>query len=142
MTEAESRQRLSCGAVVVRQEDAEWCTLMLRAYQNWDFPKGMIEAGESSLDAAIREVAEETGIQDLDFLWGDHFMDTGPYSHGKVARYYIARTQQVDVVMGPSPETGQPEHHEARWMSFDEAYDITSPRVREVVRWARNVIGT
>ena len=41
-----------------------------------------------------------------------------------------------------SPETGEPEHHEARWMSFDEAYDITSPRVREVVRWARNVIGT
>jgi bis(5'-nucleosidyl)-tetraphosphatase len=43
--------------------------------------------------------------------------------------------------MGLSPETGVPEHHEWRWVTFDEAYDITSPRVRTVVQWARQVIG-
>ena len=141
MTEAEHTDRLSCGAVVIRQTVEGWRTLMLRAYRNWDFPKGMREAGESSLEAAIREIGEETGIDDLAFTWGDTFMDTGPYSRGKVARYYLAETRRERIVMGISPETGQPEHHEARWMSFDEAYDISSPRVRDVVQWARNVLG-
>ncbi len=134
-------ERLSCGAVVVRQTDAGWLTLMLRAFQNWDFPKGIRESGETSLQAAIREVGEETGIDDLEFRWGEGHMDTGPYSRGKVARYYIAATTQAEIEMGISPETGQPEHHDARWMSFNEAYDIASPRVREVVQWARNVLG-
>ena len=68
-------------------------------------------------------------------------MDTGPYSRSKVARYYLASTRTEDVVMGPSPETGELEHHEYRWVSFDEAHDLSAPRVREVVKWARNVIG-
>jgi len=133
--------KLSCGAVIVRQTDAGWRTLMLRAYRNWDFPKGMREDGESSLDAAVREVREETGIDDLAFPWGENHMDTGPYSRGKVARYYIAETRKTAIDMGANPETGQPEHHEARWLTFDEAWDISSPRVREVVQWARNVLG-
>lgn len=135
-------RRLSCGAVLVRHDGNDWQTLMLRAYRNWDFPKGMLEDGESALEAAVREIGEETGIHDVEFPWGESYMDTGPYSHGKVARYFIASTETQEIVMGISPETGKPEHHEARWMSFDDAYDITSPRVREVVRWARNVIGT
>lgn len=136
-----SDARLSCGAVVVRQTADGWLALMLRAYRNWDFPKGMLEEGETSQQAAIREIGEETGIDELDFAWGDGFLDTGPYSRGKVARYFIARTEQAAVEMGISPETGRPEHHEARWLSFDDAYDISAPRVRLVVQWARNVIG-
>ena len=93
------------------------------------------------MEAAIREVGEETSIDDLDFKWGDRFMETGPYSRGKTARYYLASTKQATVVMGPSPETGEPEHHEWRWVSFDEAYDMTAPRVRSVVQWARQIIG-
>ena len=142
MDDAAARtDRLSCGAVVVRQTATGWLTLMLRAYKNWDFPKGICEPGETSLEAAIREIGEETGITDLDLRWGEGYMDTGPYSRGKVARYYIGATDQEKIEMGISPETGQPEHHEARWMSFNEAYDISSPRVREVVQWARNVLG-
>ena len=135
-------EKLSCGAVIVRRADDLWFTLMLRAYTNWDFPKGIREAGETSLEAAIREIGEETGINQLDFAWGENYLDTGPYSRGKVARYYLAQTEQQTIEMGLSPETGQPEHHEARWMSFDAAYDISSPRVRLAVQWARNVLGT
>ena len=52
--------KLSCGAVVVRKAGANWLVLMLRAYKNWDFPKGICEDGEQPKDAAIREIGEET----------------------------------------------------------------------------------
>ena len=137
-----SEHRLSCGIVLARRSDTGWMTLMLRAFHHWDFPKGIREAGEEPMQTAIREVAEETGISELSFEWGERFFETGPYSRGKVARYFIAATSEEDVVMGPSPETGEPEHHEWRWVSFDEAYDLGSPRVRQIVQWARQIIGT
>lgn len=131
---------LSCGAVVVRRADGRWLTLMLRAYRNWDFPKGLCEPGETPLDAAIREVAEETGIGDLDFRWGEAHFDTGPYARGKTARYFLAETREPRVVLGVLPGATRPEHHEWRWVDFDEAHDLAAPRVRTVVRWARQVL--
>ena len=138
-----SAETLSCGVVIARRDDQVWKTLLLRAWHHWDFPKGVREGGEDPLDAAIREVREETGIDDLHFAWGtERYMETGPYSRGKTARYYLAETATSEVVLGPSPDTGEPEHHEWRWVSFDEAHDLTAPRVRNVVRWARQIIGT
>lgn len=133
--------KLSCGVVVVRKTDTSWMTLVLRAYHHWDFPKGLREPGEEPLHAALREVREEAGIDELSFDWGDRYFETGPYNKGKVARYYLGITTQSDVVMGISPETGEPEHHEWRWVGFDEAYDLGSPRVRQIVQWARQIIG-
>ena len=135
-------EKLSCGVVLARRDKDGFVTLMLRAYHHWDFPKGIVEEGEEPKQAALRELHEETSINQTEFEWGDRYMETGPYSRGKTARYYLASTGQESVVLGPSPETGEPEHHEWRWVSFDEAYDISSPRVREVVRWARQIIGT
>jgi 8-oxo-dGTP pyrophosphatase MutT (NUDIX family) len=136
-----SESTLSCGVVLARRTDDGWVTLMLRAFHHWDFPKGIRERGEEPMEAAVREVDEETGVTDLSFDWGDRFFETGPYSRGKVARYFIATTTQEDVEMGIAPETGEPEHHEWRWVSFDEAYDLGSPRVRSIVQWARQIIG-
>ena len=36
-----------------------------------------------------------------------------------------------------SPELGRPEHHEYRWVSFDEAEDLLPPRLAIVLDWAR-----
>ena len=136
------QHKLSCGVVVVRETSDGWKTVLLRAFHHWDFPKGICEAGETPLEAAVREVGEETGITDLVLDWGEIHIDTGPYNRGKVARYYLARTESVDVVMGISPQTGSPEHHEFEWVDFDTAYDRSSPRVKQIVQWARQVIGT
>jgi 8-oxo-dGTP pyrophosphatase MutT (NUDIX family) len=135
------RGTLSCGAVIVRQTDAGWVTLLLRAWRNWDFPKGLCEAGESPLETAIREVGEETGIEDLEFAWGEKCFETGPYSRGKTARYFLAKTSEVRVTMGIPPGASRPEHHEYRWVDFDQAYDLAAPRVRTVVNWARQIVG-
>ena len=35
------------------------------------------------------------------------------------------------------PELGKPEHHEWRWVDYDQAVDLVSPRVLPVVEWAQ-----
>jgi len=42
--------------------------LMIKRFDKWDFPKGKIEAGETAREAAVREVEEETGVNDLSIL--------------------------------------------------------------------------
>ena len=132
---------LSCGFVVMRRGSEGWQTVMLRAYSHWDFPKGVREDGESPLEAARREVEEETSITDLQLDWGERFIESGPYSKGKVARYYLGRTEQSRITMGIAPELGRPEHSEYRWVDFDGAHDLAVPRVRLIVRWAREIVG-
>jgi 8-oxo-dGTP pyrophosphatase MutT (NUDIX family) len=132
---------LSAGVVVVRQAADEWLFLMLRAYRNWDFPKGLVEAGENPLDAARREVAEETLIEDLLFTWGECFVETAPYSRNKVARYYLAQTNCDNVTLPIRPELGRPEHHEFRWVGVEEALGMVSPRVEPIIHWATKTIG-
>jgi 8-oxo-dGTP pyrophosphatase MutT (NUDIX family) len=127
---------LSAGVIVVRREGGAWQYLLLRAFQYWDFPKGIVEAGEEPLEAARREVEEETGLKGLVFSWGHDYRETPPYGPGKVARYYVAETQQTKVILPISPELGRPEHHEYRWMSYEEARGLLAPRVTPIIDWA------
>jgi len=132
--------RLSAGVVVVRQTEEGWRLLLLRAFNHWDFPKGMVEPGEEPLAAAVREVREESLIEDLEFSWGEASTRTGPYSRGKIACYYLAQTRTVEVTLPVNPEIGRPEHSEFRWVNFDEALQLVSPRVRPVLHWAAQVM--
>ncbi len=131
--------RLSAGVVVLREAETGWRFLLLRAFSHWDFPKGMVERGEEPLAAAVREVREESTIDDLVFDWGEVSTQTGPYSHGKVARYFVARTRSVEIALPINPELGRAEHSEYRWVDYDEAMELVSPRVRPVVKWAAQV---
>jgi bis(5'-nucleosidyl)-tetraphosphatase len=127
---------LSSGAVVVRNGARGHEYLLLRAYRNWDFPKGLVEPGEDPFDAAVREVEEETGIADLDFSWGQEFHETPPYGRGKIARYYVALTRAPAVALRPNPLSGIYEHHEFRWMTYADARRLLVPRVQVALDWA------
>ena len=126
----------SAGVVVARRDTSGWRLLVLRAYRNWDFPKGIVEPGEAPLDAAIRETAEEAAISDLAFRWGEGYCETAPYGRGKVARYYLAETGQTSITLPISPELGRPEHDELRWVNFDEAGRLLPPRLQPILAWA------
>jgi 8-oxo-dGTP pyrophosphatase MutT (NUDIX family) len=130
----------AAGAVIFRRSDRGIRLLVLRAYKNWDFPKGLIEPGESALAAARREVLEETGLAELAYPFGDEFKETLPYSGNKVARYYLAETDAEKIELPVSPELGRPEHHEYRWISFDEAEDLLPPRLAVVLEWAKKTL--
>jgi bis(5'-nucleosidyl)-tetraphosphatase len=131
---------LSAGVVPLRQTAAGWRLLVLRAYKNWDFPKGRVELGEEPIDAAKREVTEETGLTEIEFPWGDAYKETLPYAAGKIARYYLGTTNDEVVSLPISHALGRPEHHEWRWVSFDEAEDLLPPRLAVVLAWARETV--
>ena len=132
--------RLSAGVVVVRRAPAGWLFLMLRAYRNWDFPKGMVEPGEEPFDAARREVLEETSIDRLEFTWGTEFQETVRYAGNKIARYYIAQTDLEAVTLPINKDLGRPEHDEWRWLTYEAALARASARLLPVVSWAGRLL--
>jgi len=147
------RMILSAGFIIVRKNENtgnkstesagksvldKWLFLILRAYKNWDFPKGIVEEGEDPFEAAIREVNEETGIKNLRFISGKEYVETEPYSGGKkIARYYLAETDEKEVHFSINPEIGMPEHHEYRWVNFSSLKKLLPPRLQKVADWAK-----
>ncbi len=129
------KKTLSAGVIVIRREENKKWYLLLRAYSNWDFPKGMVEAGEEPLQGAIREVEEETSLNNLTFTWGNSYQETPPYGRGKVARYYVAETRQADITLPVNPELGHPEHEEYRWVPYQEARGMVAARVQPILDW-------
>jgi len=134
--------KLSAGVIVVRDESGLWKYLFLRAYKNWDFPKGVVEPGEDPFETAAREVKEETGILDLNYRWGRVFKETEPYRSAgkKIARYYLAATSQSRVTFSVNPELGKPEHHEYRWLPCEAVRKLAPGRLIPIIGWANEVI--
>jgi 8-oxo-dGTP pyrophosphatase MutT (NUDIX family) len=127
----------SAGIVIIRYEEDKPLILLMRSYQYWDFPKGGVEENENKLNAAMREVKEESGIDNLVFKWGKSFHQTEPYGkNNKVVSYFIAETDEKKVVMGVNEELGRPEHDEYRWVTFNEARELAGNRIKRVLRWA------
>jgi bis(5'-nucleosidyl)-tetraphosphatase len=135
-----NKQRLSAGVVVVRRRYSEWSYLLLRSWRYWDFPKGMVEENETPLEAACREVYEESNLVGLQFYWGHHYYQTPPYNRGKVARYYMAESPAGDVSLPISEELGRPEHEEFRWVSISTGMEMLTPRVQPVLQWASAIL--
>lgn len=127
----------SAGIVIIRYEEDKPLILLMRSYQYWDFPKGGVEENENKLNAAMREVKEEAGIDSLNFRWGKSFHQTEPYGKNhKIVSYFIAETDETTVVMGVNEDLGRPEHDEYRWVSFEQAKELAGDRIKKVLRWA------
>jgi 8-oxo-(d)GTP phosphatase len=108
----------AAGGVVWRRDDGgdrEVALVHRPAYDDWSFPKGKLERGESELDAALREVEEETGLRAS--LGED--LGTVEYRDGK-GRQKIVRYWEMMPVNG---DRLRPRHEvdEARWVAVDEA---------------------
>ena len=78
--------------------------LIKDSYDNWGFPKGHLEDGESPAEAATRETAEETGLDRL-VLQGPirvidwHFRFRGRHIH-KYCHFFLFESPDGE----PSPQ--------------------------------------
>lgn len=141
MTRARAHRETSAGGVVFRREQGAPLFLLIRdSYANWGFPKGHLENGERAEDAAVREVREETGLDELTLRgmietidW--HFRFRGRLIH-KVCHFYLMETTQA---------TTAPQHAEGitacQWSAFGDATDaISYANARQVLRRAHEMI--
>src|SRR5690606_8688663 len=84
----------SAGVIVFREDSPRSYLLMRSALTRrpvWEFPKGAIETGESKLEAAERELLEETGLGDGDYTLLDGFQEE--------ERYYFTRGAGEDLCL-------------------------------------------
>jgi 8-oxo-dGTP pyrophosphatase MutT (NUDIX family) len=87
--QARAQRETSAGGVVFRRGSDGTRFLLIRdSYRNWGFPKGHLERGEPPAEAARREVAEETGLDDLILRGPIKVIDWYFRFHGKTIHKY------------------------------------------------------
>lgn len=142
MTRSRATREVSAGGVVYRLEDSRPLFLLIRdSYRNWGFPKGHLENGEQPEAAAQREVAEETGLNDLAVRgtlatidW--HFRFRGKLIH-KICHFFLMETATART--SPQREEGITA---CKWLPIEEALALISyANAREVLQRAAEAVG-
>ena len=136
-TEAEGEIELSAGGAVVRGGDVIVVVPVKRDAQRRRvlvLPKGHLDPGETDEAAAVREVAEETGVvAELIDKLGDveYSYERRGRRRSKRVAFYLFEYRSGSV------EDHDHEIEEARWMPLNEAVrDLTYKGEREIVRRA------
>jgi 8-oxo-dGTP pyrophosphatase MutT (NUDIX family) len=133
---------VSAGGVVVRRgaHGVEVCLINDGRY--WGLPKGNVEPGERAEDTALREIAEETGL-DAGTLQIRASLPTSEYVYRRGGRLIFKRVHHFLVeATGPADLKPDPvEVTEAAWLSFDDALArVTFRDTVLAVREARAIV--
>ena len=118
----------SAGGVVINKDG-----LVLVVNQkglSWSLPKGHIDEGESALDAAKREIYEESGVNQLQFIseLGSYqrykiSLDGGDdMSEQKTITIFLFKTNQIEL----KPQ--DPENPEAKWIKVEDVVNLLTHR--------------
>jgi 8-oxo-dGTP pyrophosphatase MutT (NUDIX family) len=135
--------QVSSGGVVFRGSgnDAKVVIIQTASEHRWQLPKGLIDAGETVEEAAIREVREESGIDAEIIELADEieYWFTASY-HGERRRYHKMVHFFVMNYLSGRVEDHDHEVAEARWLSVPEALKLLHFKTeRDVVEKAAKI---
>ena len=134
----ESIYHRSCGVIPYRWKDGNLQVLVLKqrgfAAYRWSFPKGHMEAGETELDTARRELREECGLT----------ADLRP-DFRQTMHYIINGWMDKDLVLFLGEAQGdpklQPEEIEtSRWVSLRQARTLLHPDYHPSLKRAEELL--
>ena len=144
MTKRRAELEVSAGGIVFRRVpgQAPRYLLIRDSYKNWGFPKGHLEGDESPAEAAIRETAEETGLEHL-VLQGPirvidwHFRFRGRHIH-KYCHFFLFESPDGEAC--PQVDEGITA---CQWRPLPEALDLLSyDNARGVLKRAGEMVRT
>ena len=107
----------AAGGIVTRNDASEVLVVHRDRYDDWSFPKGKCERGETDEDCALREVEEETGLRCVlgEELPSTHYTD----GHGrpKRVRYWLMEPVAGELAYRHEVDA-------ARWVTVGEARSL------------------
>jgi putative (di)nucleoside polyphosphate hydrolase len=131
-----SKYTVSCGTLVLNP-DGRLLLCHVTGTAAWDIPKGMQDPGETTLEAAMRELREEAGI----VFDAGRFQDLGQFDYRRDKRLHLYRVE-AGVELGdlsqlactsyfPHHATGAPtpEMDGFRWAGRNEISRLCWPRM-------------
>jgi 8-oxo-dGTP pyrophosphatase MutT (NUDIX family) len=119
-----TKLQISAGGVAFRKHDGPVEVVLISVGENnrWQLPKGLVDRGESTEEAALREVREEAGVETemidrIDRLEYWYFSKEQGHSvrYHKFVYFYLLRYKSGDV------RDHDHEVNEARWVDIDDA---------------------
>lgn len=132
----------SAGAVIFYRNNNEAYYLLLHYPSSakaprdyWDFPKGHIEKGEKEIETVKREVEEEAGLKDLQFVegfkaWIKYFFKFKGKTIFKIVTFYLAEAKTKEVKTSF-------EHMGYQWLPYKEAIaKLTFKNAKEILKKA------
>ncbi len=133
----------SCGFVVFMRRGGELLFLLLKSSRDgyWGLPKGHILPGENPLEAAHRELKEETDCENITVHQG--FNETITY---QVRKGDTLKPKRADYFLGEISNGGvslSEEHLEYRWVTLGEAEGLLAfENLKDVLRKAHKALIT
>src|SRR5436309_13967189 len=134
------RPLVGVGAVIVRDDRV----LLIRCGQvslfgEWSLPGGVVECGETLLEAAVREVREETGLNiDVGIMLGVYERITQA-DDGRVRYHYVL----IDFLCSPTggdPKAGS-DASDVRWFAREDLASLNLPADTNAVIWKGLAVG-
>ena len=135
-----AKHSVSCGTLVVNPR-RELLLCHVTNTPKWDIPKGMRDAGETGLEAAMRELREETGL----VFDSAQFRELGPFAYRRDKRLHLFMVEPGPALDSldqlhctttfPHRVTGvpTPEMDGYRWAARPELSGLCWPRMGEVL---------
>ena len=119
--------QISAGGVVFRDTDTapEIAIVKIVPEMRWQLPKGLIDAGETEEEAALREVREESGI-DAELIEPIETIEYWFYANRAGERIRYHKFVHFFLMQYRSGDVSDHDHEvsESRWVSIDEALQM------------------